>query len=89
MAKAKRIYRKEITMSMDAIIKHLEKLQWLLRHNRKLDPKLYPGLTNFSEAKAIAVRDRISDVFRYLDHIPGTTIYDFFSDDDFKAYGIY
>jgi hypothetical protein len=24
-----------------------------------------------------------------LDNIPGTTIYDFFTDDDFKAYGIH
>ena len=89
MEKAKRIYRKEITMSMDAIIKHLEKLQWLLRHNSKIDATKYPGMTNLSEIDAECVRDRIKDVFMYLKHIPGITIYDLFTDDEFKAYGIY
>ena len=89
MEKAKRIKCTGITMSMDAIIKHLERLQWLLRHNRKIDATKYPGLTNLSEIESECVQDRIKDIFRYLEHIPGITIYDLFTDDDFKAYGIY
>lgn len=89
MEKAKRIKRMEITMPMDNIIKHLERLQWLLRHNHKLDPKRYPGLTNLSDIESECIQDRIKDIFRYLEHIPGITIYDLFTDDEFKAYGIY
>mgnify|MGYP003298075400 CR=1 FL=1 len=90
MVKAKRIKRMEITdMSMGEIIRHLEHLRWLLHHNKKPPVKRYPGLTNISEAKANAICDHITDAIRYLDNIPGTTIYDFFTDDDFKAYGIH
>lgn len=86
MAKAKRIRRMKITMNTDEIIKHLEKLQWLLRHNCKLDAELYPGLIYLPDSKVESVLDRIKDTLRYLKHIP---ISDLFTDDELKLYGIH